>query len=168
MKKLGIILATILVAVIAAGVLARTLLYPMKDKTIINKYAKEYKVDAALIASVIHFETGFESIPYEEGKSVGYMKLKPEVAIKLAKEANIADFKPEKTAEEDTNIKLGTYFISKHYKNNDIKELMSDWQERNGKDKDAKVDMRDYVKQYYAPKIEKRMKIYKVLYPTLK
>ena len=65
-KIMGIVIV-LLVITIGGGFIVRETIFPIKDKGIIIKHAKEYKVDPALVAAVINFETNFDPIEYKEG-----------------------------------------------------------------------------------------------------
>lgn len=60
MRKLISILILGLVILVGVGFVAKEILFPMKDKSVIEKYAKEYDVKTEIIAAFINFETEFE------------------------------------------------------------------------------------------------------------
>lgn len=161
MKKIINIVIIALILIIGAGFAVRSLVFPIKDKTAIEKYAKEYNVKPELVAAVINFETGFKNVAYDNNNPCGMMKLTPKTGTELAKEIGLQNFKTEDVANEDTSIQLGTYYLSKS-NGESIKDTVGNWAVRNGKD--PQVDMKSYAEQYYTSKIEGREKIYKVLY----
>ncbi|MBY0757018.1 transglycosylase SLT domain-containing protein [Clostridium sardiniense] len=164
-RKIMGILIVLLVITIGGGFIVRETIFPIKDKEIIIKHAKEYKVDPALVAAVINFETNFDPIEYKEGKACGLMKLTDSTGVELSKEIGYKDFKKEKIAQNDINIKLGTYYLSKS--NGDtLENQVGNWVIRNGIDKSDKLDIKAYAKEYYTDKIATREKIYKILYFT--
>lgn len=168
MKKIiGGIVGVLIIAIIGGGVFTRNVLYKLKYTKEIKQYAREYNVDPAILAAVIHFENNFMDIneQYTKGEAVGPFNFKDTKVEKYAKEMGLTNFKKEDIANIDTNIKIGAWYISKNFKNNDYKELSVAWLERN-KDQDQR--MKDYAKQYYAEKIEKRAKMYKIVHPELK
>ena len=111
MRKLISILIVGLVILVGVGFAAKETLFPMKDKGAIEKYAKEYDVKPELISAFINFETGVEPVEYKEGKACGLMKLTAKTGENLAKEIGDNNFKAKDIADNDTNIKLGTYFL---------------------------------------------------------
>lgn len=164
MKKVVMIGVIILAIIIGGGIVIRETIFPIKDVKTIEKYSKEYKVKPELVAAIINFETNFKSGPYMDNTQNGLMKLTPETGEKLAKEIGIKDYKIEDVANDDINIELGTYYLSKHA-GNTIKEMVGNWAIRNGEsDKIDKFNPKEYAEQYYTKKIENRAKIYKVLY----
>ncbi|WP_317310605.1 transglycosylase SLT domain-containing protein [Clostridium thermobutyricum] len=163
MKKTINIIIIILILLVGCGIFVREVIFPIKDKKIIEKYAKEYNVKPELIASIIHFETDFNQIPYNKGKACGLMKLTAKTGAELAKEIGEKNFKPEEIVNNDKNIQLGTYYLSKS-NGKSLRDLVGNWSIRNGVEKDSKIDMKDYAEKFYTKKIENREKIYKVLY----
>lgn len=161
MKKIVNILIIVLILIIGSGFVIRATLFPIKDKGALEKYAKEYNVKPELVAAVINFESNFKNIEYSNSEPSGLMKLTPKTGEELAKEMGLKNFKVEDIANEDTSIRLGTYYLSKSNGEN-IKEVVGNWAIRNGQD--TQIDMKAYAEQYYTSKIENRAKIYKVLY----
>lgn len=86
---------------------------------IINKYAKQYNVDAALIAAVIKQESGFNAKAYNKGSgATGLMQLIPSTARSLGV-TNAYD--------PDQNIMGGTKYLSQLLKqfNGDVKKALA-------------------------------------------
>ncbi len=165
MKKFGVLIVGLVMLIIGMIVFARTMIYPLNNKDIIKKYGEKYNVDPILIAAVIHFETNFEAVEYVEGKPSGLMKITDEAGIKIAKEMGENLYKREQVAENDTNIRLGTWYISQSYTDKNYNEMMANWIIRNGKED---KEMIDYARKYYAERIDQRVKVYKFLYPELR
>lgn len=165
MKKFGVLVVGLVTLIIGMIVFARTMIYPLNNKDIIEKYGEKYNVDPILIAAVIHFETNFEPVEYVEGKPSGLMKITDEAGIRIAKEMGENLYKKEQVAENDTNIKLGTWYISQSYADKNYDEMMTNWIIRNGKED---KEMIDYARKYYGERIEQRVKVYKFLYPELR
>ncbi|MEW8956584.1 transglycosylase SLT domain-containing protein [Clostridium sp.] len=163
MKKIIPIIAIILVILIGGGLVAKAVIYPIDFKDDIKKYSKEYNVDPYILASLINFETRFEERDYEAGKSNGILNMRDDFAKDLAKKAGIENFDPKTLANPEVSIKLGAFFISQY---NSTEEMIMNWAVRAEKEEN-KEDMKSYAKEYYAPKIEKRAKIYKILNPGL-
>ncbi|MCY6484152.1 transglycosylase SLT domain-containing protein [Clostridium aestuarii] len=174
MKKIGVIFGAILVLIIGGTLLARTVIFPLKYKTEIKKYSKEYSVEPELIAAIIHISSNFAPKEYEKGEKCGPMNLQDKSAEVIAKEMGFTDFNLQNLAEPDTNIKIGTWFISQNYKNKDIEQAVEkwggvNWQDVKGnKEKEERKEFwEDYYKKNFVEKVKSRMKIYKILYPTL-
>lgn len=174
MKKLRVIFVTILVLIVGSVFVARTLVFPLKYKKEIQQYAKEYNVEPELIASIIHVSTNFDSKEYEKGKKCGPMNLQDKSAEVIAKKMGFEDFKPENLDDPDTNIKIGTWFISQNCEDKDIEQAVTmwggvNWQDNKGdKEKEERKKFwQNYYKKYLVEKVKSRMKVYKILYPSL-
>ncbi|MEG1001835.1 transglycosylase SLT domain-containing protein [Clostridium sp.] len=163
MRKIISIIVIGLIVVIGAGFAVREVVFPIKDKDIIEKYAKEYNVEPELVASIINFETRFEPVKNTGKNGAGLMKLTADTGEKIAKEMGDTNFNKDDIDKDDTNIKLGTYYISKNGGEN-LSDLVGNWAIRNGENKEDKFDDKQYAKDNYTKKIETRKDIYKVLY----
>lgn len=163
MKKVISIIAIVLVVLIGVGFAVRETVFPIKDKEIIEKYAKEYNVKPELIAAIINFETGFDKDKYKDNEARGLMRITEQTGERLAKEMGDTSYQKDSFDQDDTNIKLGTYYLSKS-NGKDLKETVGNWALVNGKDKDPKFDAKKYAEETYTDKIKTRETIYKVLY----
>ena len=91
--------------------------YPIKYEEYINKYSKEYGVDKCLILAMIKNESNFKNKIISKSNAKGLMQLLDSTANELAYEIGIEEFD---LFDEETNIRLGTYYISillKYYNN---------------------------------------------------
>ena len=85
----------------------------------VEKYAKEYEVDKYLIYAIIKAESNFNENAVSNKKAKGLMQLMYSTAEEVATQIGIS-INEEKILEPDTNIKLGTKYISdllKRYEN---------------------------------------------------
>ncbi|GAA0102650.1 transglycosylase SLT domain-containing protein [Paraclostridium bifermentans] len=164
MKKALSIIISLLVLIVGGVVVARTAVYPVKDIPEIKSIAKEYKIDPYFLASIGHFESRFDEKDYEKNDNNGILRFSDETSIKLAHELNIQNFKPSDLVNDKTSLKLGAYYLSK-FKDEGLSKMVQEWNVRNKVD--DTIDRRAYAKEYYVPKIEKNMKIIKILYPEM-
>ncbi|MEG2246405.1 MAG: transglycosylase SLT domain-containing protein [Peptostreptococcaceae bacterium] len=164
MKKIMIIIVTIVLILVGSIFTIRTVLFPIEHKYDIKRIANEYKIDPYLLAELAHFESRFDNKKYETNSNNGILRFSDETSMKLAKELNMSKFKPEDLVDSEISLKLGAYYVSKfNYKG--LETVIREWNVRNGyKDN---IDRRSYASQYYLPKIERNMKIFKLLYPDL-
>lgn len=167
MKKIISIIIIILILLVGAGLAARILLFPIDYKADIKSISKEYNIDPYLLTALVHFESRFEEKSYEKNSKNGILNFTDEASMKLAKELNMKAFKPEDLVNANVSLKLGAYYISKYY-DKGMSEVVQEWNVKNGEEDEANFDRKAYAKQYYLPKIEKNIKIYKTLYPELK
>lgn len=164
MKKALSIIISLLVLIVGGVVVARTAVYPVKDIPEIKSIAKEYKIDPYFLASIGHFESRFDEKDYEKNDNNGILRFSDETSIKLAHELNIQNFKSSDLVNDKTSLKLGAYYLSK-FKDEGLSKMVQEWNVRNKVD--DTIDRRAYAKEYYVPKIEKNMKIIKILYPEM-
>ena len=80
-------------------------LYPQKYVSIIKKYAKEYSVSPALVASIINVESGYKSDAISSVGAVGLMQIMPQTA-KWIEESDI------NLSDVNTNIKIGCKYLA--------------------------------------------------------
>lgn len=164
MKKALSIIISLLVLIVGGVVVVRTAVYPVKDIPEIKSIAKEYKIDPYFLASIGHFESRFDEKDYEKNDNNGILRFSDETSIKLAHELNIQNFKSSDLVNDKTSLKLGAYYLSK-FKDEGLSKMVQEWNVRNKVD--DTIDRRAYAKEYYVPKIEKNMKIIKILYPEM-
>lgn len=103
----GIILLT-LVGILGGAVALYCFVYPLEYKTYIEKYAEEYQLDPALVASIINVESRFKPTKVSSKGAVGLMQLMPSTAQEVAEKLDIDSydlFSPE------TNIQFGCYYL---------------------------------------------------------
>ncbi|WP_032121369.1 transglycosylase SLT domain-containing protein [Clostridium amazonitimonense] len=167
MKKNVISIVALLVIVMLGGVFTiREMVFPIKYKDEIKKYSKEYSLDLYEVAAFINFETKFQNKKYEENNTNGLMNFRDKKAIEVAKKMELKDFKPKDLEIPEVAINLGSYYLSKLKEEHlSLSKVASEWAMRNNPEDEV---IREYSKKYYLPKIERRIKIYKILYPGLK
>lgn len=165
MKKIIPIMIGILIVVTGIFFTVRTLLFPVKYQSDIKNISSEYNIDPYVLAAIGHFESRFDDKKYEKNSNNGILRFSDDSSITLAEELDIKGFEPNDLTDEKTSLKLGAYYLSK-FNSTNLSEIVQNWAIRNGEEKG--FDKKAYAKKYYVPKIEKNMKILKVLYPGLK
>ncbi|MGB4589914.1 MAG: lytic transglycosylase domain-containing protein [Clostridiaceae bacterium] len=112
-KKKKHIMRTLLVMMMLLGVgILYLRVFPLEYVGIIDKYSNEFGVDNHLIYAVIHTESRFDSEALSPAGAVGLMQVTEETGQFIAKKLEIADFKVEDLQDPETNIKMGTYYLS--------------------------------------------------------
>ncbi len=119
-KRVSFFLFLIAVAVVvAAGYkpIMKKYFYPKKFSEIVEQNAEKFGVDANLIYSIIKAESGFDKNAVSTAGAKGLMQITGNTASWIKKqislEGDIDLFDP------DTNIMLGTWYISKLISDND-------------------------------------------------
>ena len=110
-KKLIIIILGIVITTIYTNKIIIKVLYKKEYSEYVSKYSQEYGVDENLIYALIKAESNFK-IDAESGKGAkGLMQLMPATAEDVAKKNNI-ELTQENIFEPETNINIGTIYIS--------------------------------------------------------
>ena len=102
------------------------LVNPMIHKESVDHYARRYGEDPLFITAVMKVESNFSKKAKSARGAIGLMQIMPNTALEMAKELDVKDFKPEDLKEPDTNIMLGTYYISKLRKEFDADNILLD------------------------------------------
>lgn len=111
-KKIHIALIILVLAVLMGIGTLYLKVFPLQYVGIIDKYAQEYGVDNHLIYAVIHTESRFDSEAISPAGAVGLMQVTEETGKFIAKKLEIPDFKVEDLKDPETNIRMGTYYLS--------------------------------------------------------
>lgn len=86
--------------------------FPLEYAGIIDQYSNAFGVDNHLIYAVIHTESRFDPEAVSPAGAVGLMQVTEETGEFIAKKLEITDFKVEDLKDPETNIKMGTYYLS--------------------------------------------------------
>lgn len=105
---------------IAAGIIAfynniswfMKYLYPLRYEEQIVMYSDKYDVDPYLVAAVIKVESRFLPQVVSHQGAVGLMQIMPTTADWAAKTMGIKDFSIGDLKNADTNINIGTWYLS--------------------------------------------------------
>ena len=90
-------------------------IYPREYENLVKLYAEQYQVDENLIYAIIKAESNFEVSANSSKGAKGLMQLMEETAKDVAKKVDInieLETIEEKLLDADTNINLGTKYIS--------------------------------------------------------
>lgn len=117
LKKLGKLAKTVLIAaiILIAIIIIRSIIlktnYPQKYSEYVEKYSKEYEVEKELIYAMIKAESNFKEEAVSNKDALGLMQILESTAYEVAGELKI-EITKEKILEPETNICLGTKYIS--------------------------------------------------------
>ncbi len=89
-------------------------IYPQTYSEYVQKYSIEYGVPEYIIYSTIKVESGFESNAVSPVGAVGLMQIMPDTFRELMAE-NKEEFNSDLMYGPETNIRFGTYYLSKLY-----------------------------------------------------
>lgn len=88
--------------------------YPQKYSEFVEKYSEEYGVPEYIVYSTIKIESGFDSSAESSAGAIGLMQLMPETFRYLMADMQ-EDYKADLIYGPETNIRYGTYYLSKLY-----------------------------------------------------
>jgi len=111
-KKKHILRNTLLITLLLGLGVLYFGVFPLEYVGVIEKYSNEYGVENHLLYAVIHTESRFDSEALSPAGAVGLMQVTEETGEFIAKKLEIPDFKVEDLKDPETNIKMGTYYLS--------------------------------------------------------
>ncbi len=89
----------------------RKKLYPLHYETSVEKYAKAYNVDKALIYAMILEESRYRADAISWAGAIGLMQIMPATGREIAQKLKISRFRSSMLKIPDINIRLGTKYI---------------------------------------------------------
>ncbi len=89
--------------------------YPQKYADYVEAYAQQYGVPEMLVYAVIYTESGFDSGAVSPVGAVGLMQLMPDTFEWLTNEILFDHLESGMLYDPETNIKYGTYLLSRFY-----------------------------------------------------
>ncbi|MDP3058825.1 MAG: lytic transglycosylase domain-containing protein [bacterium] len=103
---------TLMMGLVLFGNSIEKVVYPYPHGELIESYAAAADVDPLLVAAIIYVESGFNTRAVSSKGARGLMQLMPKTAIWLAEEIGEQGFELEKLFDAETNIMLGTFYLS--------------------------------------------------------
>ncbi|MDY3973356.1 lytic transglycosylase domain-containing protein [uncultured Veillonella sp.] len=113
-------------AVIGEPYLARMYAYPLEHRELVHAQARANNVPFSLVAAVILAESKFDESAQSAPGAMGLMQLMPDTAHWIAEQMGRPAMTDVDIREPETNIKLGTWYLSyllKEFKGNEILAL---------------------------------------------
>jgi soluble lytic murein transglycosylase len=111
----------IVLLVLAAGALAYVeetnpswyarMRYPLRYEHIVTGHARNYELDAALIAAVIYRESKFEADAESSSGAIGLMQLLPDTAKGIALHTGGSRFQVEDLYDPEINVRYGSFYL---------------------------------------------------------
>ncbi|MGB9597728.1 MAG: lytic transglycosylase domain-containing protein, partial [Candidatus Poribacteria bacterium] len=87
-------------------------LYPASYSDLVFKYSKSNKIDPYLVFAVILEESRFDPNAISRSNANGLMQVMPDTGKYIAKQIDLKKFSVENLFDPDTNIKLGSWYMS--------------------------------------------------------
>jgi soluble lytic murein transglycosylase len=88
------------------------LAYPLGNSTWINHYARNRSLDPALLSAVILEESRFNPQAISSAGARGLMQVLPTTANQIAQRIKVSPFSPELLFDPETNLRLGSWYLS--------------------------------------------------------
>ncbi|WP_238886314.1 lytic transglycosylase domain-containing protein [Clostridium sp. YIM B02551] len=179
LKKIFIVVLTLIAIVLISREIIYNTLYPLKYKDYILKYSKENGLDPYLVMSVINTESKFNKDVASKKQAIGLMQLTEPTAEWIAKSMNDINFKSEDLFDPEKNIKMGCWYLKNLQEEFGTTELVlaaynagrgnvSKWLNNSDISKDGKnlhnIPYGETDK--YIKKVKVNYNIYKLLYKT--
>jgi soluble lytic murein transglycosylase len=79
----------------------------------IDKYSKEYDVDPILVAAIINVESKYKKDAISSKDARGLMQIGPTTGEWAGEELNIENYNPNMLFIPETNIRIGSWYLSK-------------------------------------------------------
>lgn len=103
----------ILLFILLAGALSfLALRYPIGYESIIVKYSNEYNLDPYLVASIINVESKYDTYAISNKEAKGLMQISPQTGKWASEVLKIDNYSEDDLFDPETNIKIGTWYLS--------------------------------------------------------
>ena len=85
--------------------------YPLRYRAIVNGHARNYKLDAALLAAVIDVESKFNADARSGSGAIGLMQLLPATAHGIALRTGGTGFRTRDLYDPEINVRYGSWYL---------------------------------------------------------
>jgi len=85
--------------------------YPLRYEHIVSGHARNYELDAALLAAVIYRESKFEADARSQSGAIGLMQLLPDTANGIALHTGGSRFEVEDLYDPEINVRYGSFYL---------------------------------------------------------
>jgi soluble lytic murein transglycosylase len=85
--------------------------YPLHYEHIVRGHAENYRLDPALVASVIYQESKFDADAESDSGAIGLMQLLPETAEGIATRTGGSAFEPSDLLDPEINVRYGSWYL---------------------------------------------------------
>lgn len=89
----------------------KSFFFPYKYKEYVDKYSEEYNVDPLLVLAVIRGESNFDPKAESNKGAKGLMQIMDSTGKWISEEIGIQEFTPDILFDEETNIRLGCWYL---------------------------------------------------------
>jgi soluble lytic murein transglycosylase len=87
-------------------------IFPVAHWDTIRRHATERRLDLYLVTALVAQESTFQADVVSSANAVGMMQLLPSTGRQYARKVGVAGFTPAALTDPDTNVRLGTAYLS--------------------------------------------------------
>lgn len=109
-------LVVILLFILIIGFSYVTMKHPIGYNSIIVKNSEEYNLDPYLVASIINVESGYDPNAISIKEAKGLMQISPQTGKWASEVLEIENYSEEMLFEPEINIKIGTWYLNRLFK----------------------------------------------------
>jgi soluble lytic murein transglycosylase len=85
--------------------------YPLKYEQVVRGHARNYRLDAALLAAVIYQESKFRADAKSSSGAIGLMQLRPDTARGIAIRTGGNRFRTQDLYNPEINVRYGSWYL---------------------------------------------------------
>lgn len=85
--------------------------YPLEYEHIVRGHARQYDLDAALLAAVIYQESRFDADAVSSSGAIGLMQLLPDTAQGIAQFTGGSRFEVDDLYDPEINVRYGSFYL---------------------------------------------------------
>lgn len=85
--------------------------YPLRYQAIVRGHARNYRLDAALLAAVIYQESKFDASARSSSGAIGLMQLLPSTAKGIALHTGGSGFRVSDLENPEINVRYGSWYL---------------------------------------------------------
>jgi peptidoglycan lytic transglycosylase len=97
--------------------------YPLEYEHIVRGHARQYDLDAALLAAVIYRESKFDADARSSSGALGLMQLLPDTAEGIAKLTGGSRFEVDDLFDPEINVRYGSFYLRRLLRKYDDERL---------------------------------------------
>ena len=86
-------------------------IFPYKYENYVNTYSDMYNIDPLFVLAVMKTESNFNESAQSHKNAIGLMQITGDTGEWIAKQMRISDFSADNLYNEETNIKMGCWYL---------------------------------------------------------
>lgn len=102
----------LIVVVSTMIILFLVVLFPIKYKSTIEKYAQIYDLKPEVVCALINVESGFDKNATSSVGAIGLMQIMPDTAKEIADKLGVQNYSNEMLYSPEINIRFGCFYLN--------------------------------------------------------